>query len=334
MAQSVLGLDIGGANLKAAHVDGYTLHRPFALWKQPERLEAELAAILALAPKVDRLAVTMTGELCDCYATKREGVSAILDAVEAAAGARPVDVWTTDSEFVDPATARDDWLKAAAANWLAAATWAGRLVPDESALLVDCGSTTTDLVPIWEGIPRPFGLTDIDRLRTRELVYTGARRTPLCALLGTDTMAEFFATTLDVYLVLERIAENPADRDTADGRPATRDCAHARLARMLGGDGEITSREETTELARRIATRQAEMLRLAARDAASRLPERPRTLLTAGSGEFLIDAITDPRHGWTDIRPLSLTERFGADVSRCACAHAVAVLASERVNTR
>ena len=62
------------------------------------------------------------------------------------------------------------------------------------------------------------------------------RRTPLCAVLGAGVAAEFFATTLDVNLVQGRIKEDPTDTNTADGRPASRTAAHARLARMLCAD--------------------------------------------------------------------------------------------------
>src|SRR5947208_2344005 len=82
-----------------------------------------------------------------------------------------------------PDVARRQWLRTAAANWLATAVWAGRFAPEGAALLIDAGSTTTDIVPLWNGRPMPLGLTDPDRLRTGELVYTGARRTPVCALL-------------------------------------------------------------------------------------------------------------------------------------------------------
>src|ERR1051325_11715665 len=99
MLASVLALDIGGANLKMAHSAGLAMQRPFALWKQPHRLAAALRDLLAEAPTFDRLAITMTGELCDCYATKREGVCAILDAVEAVVGNRPWHVWTTAGDF-------------------------------------------------------------------------------------------------------------------------------------------------------------------------------------------------------------------------------------------
>src|SRR5437763_5240199 len=94
----VLGLDIGGANLKAAHSGGPARLRPFSLWKQPDRLADELSALIADWPPFEQLAVTMTGELCDCFATRREGVLHILAAVERVAPV-PVAVWHLDGEF-------------------------------------------------------------------------------------------------------------------------------------------------------------------------------------------------------------------------------------------
>jgi len=67
----------------------------------------------------------------------------------------------------------------AAANWLALATYAGRLAPRGPAVLLDVGSTTTDVIPLQDGTPVPRGRTDPERLESKELVYTGVRRTPL-----------------------------------------------------------------------------------------------------------------------------------------------------------
>src|SRR5689334_4768543 len=178
----VLGLDIGGANLKAAHSSGAARSRPFALWKSPAALPGALRQLLRGWPPYDLLAVTMTGELCDCFATKREGVRALLDAVSAA-GAVPARVWLTDGRLVGIGAARSRPLRAAAANWLALATFAGRFAPRGPALLIDVGSTTTDIVPLMDGRPVPRGRTDAQRLRCDELAYTGVIRTPLCALL-------------------------------------------------------------------------------------------------------------------------------------------------------
>src|SRR5207248_1124900 len=99
------------------------------------------------------------------------------------------------------------------------------------------GSTTTDLIPLRGGRPVPVGRTDTERLQTGELVYVGVRRTPLCAVAdalpvhgrSTALAAEIFATTRDVFLTLGDLSEDPDDRETADGRPATRPLARERL---------------------------------------------------------------------------------------------------------
>src|SRR5690349_16364385 len=110
----ILGLDIGGANLKAAH-DGGARLQPFELWKNSAGLADALRDLLRGLPAFDRLAVTMTGELCDCFETRRAGVLAILDAVDAVADGRPVRVWLTDGRLVKLARAREKPLRAAAA---------------------------------------------------------------------------------------------------------------------------------------------------------------------------------------------------------------------------
>src|SRR5262245_36666371 len=148
MSFSALGLDIGGANLKAAHIDGAAYFQPFALWKHPELLADAVREILAKFPLFDLLAVTMTGELCDCFETKRQGVEAILDAVVAAAAKLPIRVWRTDGRLVTPAEAISTPRLTAAANWHALATFAGRFAATGSALLIDIGSTTTDIIPL------------------------------------------------------------------------------------------------------------------------------------------------------------------------------------------
>ena len=109
MTPRILGLDVGGANLKAAAADGRAVSVPFPLWKQPDRLPAVLAELAGRFPEADAFAVTMTGELCDCFENKRQGVNAILDAVEGAGGGAPVRVWATDGRFVDVAAARAEF---------------------------------------------------------------------------------------------------------------------------------------------------------------------------------------------------------------------------------
>jgi probable H4MPT-linked C1 transfer pathway protein len=273
----------------------------------------------------------MTGELCDCFATKREGVHAILDAVEQVAGRRSVRVWQTNGRLVPLAAARAEPLLAAAANWLALATLAGRFAPTGPALLLDVGSTTSDVVPLCDGQPVPWGRTDPERLTCDELIYTGVRRTPLCALLGAHGAAEFFATTLDAYLVLGELPEDAADRDTADGRPATREAAHARLARMLCADCESCTPGETLALAQEVHRLQLDLLRAAVERVTWTLPGLPATVVLAGSGEFLARAAVE-QGPTAPAQLISLAQVLGPAISQAACAYALAVLAMEQAH--
>jgi probable H4MPT-linked C1 transfer pathway protein len=380
---AILGLDVGGANLKAAHcsfpqctparrasegsltparrasegsltparrasegsspgqvprlrVGLVSTHlaesiiarsRRFALWQQPTELPRALSELVRSLPTAERVALTMTGELCDCFASKRQGVLFILDAV--ATLGMPVQVFGIDGRFQELDVARAQPLRAAAANWLALAFLAGPLAPSGPAVLVDIGSTTTDIVPLVDGQPMPQGRTDPERLRYRELVYTGVRRTPLCALLGAESAAELFATTLDAYLVLGRIAEDESERHTADGRPATRACAHARLARMLCADLESSTEDERYQLATQVLDHQVARIETALRAVVGRLPGPPRTVIVAGEGAFLAEEVLARQRAFPPGRVVSLEREWGVEISRAACAYAVALLAAE-----
>ncbi len=328
-----LALDIGGANLKAAHQDGSVRSSPFAVWKHPQELANALSDLATLLPPFEAVALTMTAELCDCFRTKAEGVLHVLDAAITLAGSHPLLVWGTDGRFHQPEQIARMPHLAAASNWLALATWAARLVPEGAGLLIDIGSTTTDLIPLQDGRPVPRGRTDTERLRTGELVYAGMRRTPVCALathlvhLGqpTGVCAELFATTQDVYLVLDALQDDAHDLDTADGRPATREFARDRLARMVGADRDGFSMEDARELA--LSADEVLMSRLLR--AAQGVCGSDGSLdfvVTSGSGEWLATRLARlllPPHG----RWISLSELWNPDASSSACARALVQLA-------
>ena len=318
-----LGLDIGGANLKAATADGHAVSKPFALWKRPDQLGTALRSLLATFDDSDEIAVTMTGELCDCFRTKREGVERILAALESAADGRLIRVWGTDKTFHSVESARRKYLVVAAANWHALATYAARLVPGVNALLIDIGSTTTDVIPICYGLPAARERTDAGRMQSGELVYTGVRRTPICALLPPGCVcAELFATALDVWLLRGEIAENDGAADTADGRPETTQFARERLARMLGSDGELVPPDDLADLLEQCVCWQTQLVRSAIQSKGHATP------ILSGEGEFLARRALSELIGWP--QAISLTEHLGPKVAACAPAYAVAVLATEQ----
>lgn len=326
----VVGLDIGGANLKAADEVGRVLVQSFPMWQRSAELASTLARVIEHFPGCDRIAVTMTGELADCFRTKQEGVQFILGAVGQAAAGQEVLVWQSGGEFVDLATARELTQLVAAANWHAQATWIGRMQPDGSAVLIDIGSTTTDIVPIENGFPMPHGRTDPERLVCGELVYLGVRRTPLMGLLQEVQLAgvtrplarELFSTTLDVFLITGDIPEDPADRVTANGAPATREFAFDRLARQFCGDTQEFSHEVLTEFALLVRAKLLDLLGSCIQRVAGKVAT---TALLSGEGAFLARQSLDGM----SLQVIELEQVLGESGSRAACALALARLAAE-----
>ncbi len=330
-----LALDIGGANLKAADGLGFAVSRPFPLWKTPHALPEAIAQLLAVSPPAEALALTMTGELADCFATKAEGVRAILKSVAAAAKGARIHVFRTDGSFTSPKAAARQPLAAAASNWLALAQFAGRYAPEGVGLVIDIGSTTCDIIPLDHGNPAPWGRTDLERLASGELVYTGVQRSPLCALAShvqwrrrqMPTAHEVFATSWDVYLALEDLPEEPSSTHTADGRPATIEAAHDRLARSICGDRTLIDRTETLAIARFVAETQLRLVAQSAKRVVGRMPDLPRIVVISGQGEFL--ALRVVRRMGFPSEVVSLREELGPEISRAATAHALAVMARE-----
>ena len=340
---SILGLDIGGANIKAADATGRTLTVPFAIWKSPEQLGAQVARICREFPRVTQLAVTMTAELADCYATKSEGVASILDQVESVSQKAPPRIWTTAGKFVDAAEARRQPMLVAAANWHALATWVGQKLIAKSAtrtdqascsLLIDIGTTTTDIIPLAGGVPNSMGQTDLTRLQSGELSYSGVKRTPLCAVAHSvpwrdgycPVAAELFATTLDLYLLLGDIPEDDADCETANGRPATRTAAHDRLARMLCGDRNEVSMDETLSIARFLADVQRQRLAGSLEKVVARFRGTCDSVVVSGSGAFLARRLIKENHRLADAQITSLDELLSPGIAEAACAYALAIL--------
>ncbi|MHC4878952.1 MAG: hydantoinase/oxoprolinase family protein [Planctomycetota bacterium] len=333
----VIGLDIGGANLKAAHSDGPCRSVSFPVWREPNRLAAALNELIADWLPCQGFAVTMTAELADCFDTKAAGVEAVLNAVTELADGLPVAVWHTVGEFVDVDVACEFPLLTAAANWHALASFAGRLAPRDSALLIDIGTTTTDIIPLVDGLPNPAGRTDGDRLLSGELVYTGVRRTPLCAIAHSvphrngysQLAAELFATSLDVYLLTGDIPAAAVDCDTANGRPATIAHAHDRIARMLCCDRTEVSLDEARLIAKFLASVQQQRITGALDRVLATLPEPPAAVIISGSGTFLANRIVTSHPRLSTSAHHRLADVFSPETAASACAFALTRLAAE-----
>jgi (4-(4-[2-(gamma-L-glutamylamino)ethyl]phenoxymethyl)furan-2-yl)methanamine synthase len=327
----VIGLDVGGANIKVATSKGDAQSVPFELWRSPDQLGARLRELAGRYQLPDRLAVTMTGELCDCFRTKRDGVESILRGVKQGwpeLGAAAIKIWSTRGEFLTAEAAMKDVKSVAASNWHAQATTLAKRFSGRS-LMVDTGSTTTDILWLENGKCRATGLTDTDRLASGELVYLGAGRTPLMALgpvvefkgKSHGVMNELFADMRDVWLVMGLRTEEPETLDTWDKRPATRVYAAERVLRMVGADSEQADVFDSAALAHTFAQSHAHRIATGIRRViAGRRPDR---VILSGSGDFAAGFAADRVESLEGIARVRLAESIGAGLSDAACAWAL-----------
>lgn len=344
---TVMGWDIGGANTKAALfryekgciADLKTTLRYFPIWRYHDRLTdllRELRDDLAKGMALDAMGVTMTAELADVFRTKREGVRYILGCLEKAFPRETIYVLDVDAKLRSVEEARREPLMVAAANWAATAWYVGKRFPN--ALLIDVGSTTTDIIPILDGKIAVRGRNDLDRLISGELVYTGALRTNVAAIaqsipvLGSISRvsSEYFAISADVHLVLGNISEADYVCDTPDGRPKTVRFSCERIARVVCADIDMLSKGEILKMARHIYERQLQQVADAIRQVLSRIDgsERLVAVVTGLGGEFIGRAAAE-RAGMRTV--VNLADFLGEEGSVLAPSVAVAVMAAEEL---
>jgi (4-(4-[2-(gamma-L-glutamylamino)ethyl]phenoxymethyl)furan-2-yl)methanamine synthase len=334
----IIGWDIGGAHLKAVRVEdgrvSAAVQAATPLWLGLDSLEAAFDALQAKLGGADRHAITMTGELCDAFPSRREGVadlSAIAGRHLAPGGSS---LYAGRAGFVPLADAPSYAVDIASANWHASATLLSLKLQD--ALLIDIGSTTADLVPIVAGRVAALGYNDAERLASGELVYTGMTRAFVMGLASrapfrgawTPLMNEYFANSADVHRILGALLDGADKMPTADGREKTVEASRARLARMIGREAHEAGPAEWDGLAAWFAEAQiraiadAAWLRLSRCDLAAASP-----VVAAGVGEGVAAEVA--RRLRRSCVGFSSLIDAPAEASHCAPAAAVALLARE-----
>lgn len=336
----IIGWDIGGAHLKAARLGATgvieaVVQLPCPLWQGMEHLYRALETAKAQLGDTPRHAVTMTGEMVDLFPTRSEGVFRLASAMQERLPRARVKFFAAENGFVDANHAAASPMQVASANWLASAALVAART--DRALFADIGSTTVDLVPVRDGKVGAEGRDDAERLVSGELVYTGVVRTPVMAMAErvpfagqwVPLMAEYFATSADVYRLTEELPECADQHPTADGTEKTIEASARRLARMIGRDSVSAPHSAWRELALWLS--EAQLRKVA--DACDRLfslgvlPEKA-PMVGAGVGRFLAARIAAAR-GRPFIPFASLVEsppELVDAVSNCAPAVAVAFL--------
>jgi len=331
----IVGMDVGGANTKVATSDGFvdTIYAP--LWKKEVILSdvlSEAKQKFEIGERIEAVGVVMTGELCDCFETKREGVLYIKKAVS--------DTFT-DAKFFNRGCAfkngsdvDKDPLSFASTNWLASAKFISEQYGD--AIFVDVGSTTTDVIPIVRGEIKAER-TDLERLKSGELIYSGILRTNVATVLKKveigdneecSISSELFAITADAYLVLGYITADDYSCESPDsyafaGREKeekSRISAMRRLSRVVCSDLEEIGEDSAVGIAEQV--KKAQVARLAA--SMVRLKEKYglEMVVSAGIGDFIVKEAADS----LNTQFLSLSYIYGKKISAAFPAYSVARL--------
>ena len=322
--ERVVGVDIGGANVKFASTDGRRWSEPLPMWRTPGALPEVLRRnLLGPGPSggdavPDRLLVTMTGELVDAFATRWGGVESITASVDSL-GMSEVWYYTVDGNFIRPAEVRRDPIRVAAANFHATAAayadWLAGHGAISTAVIVDIGSTTTDITAVSARRVETDARCDAERLARGQLVYVGRRRTPIASIVDdlvmpagstkllastTETVAvpvmrEWFATIDDAALLLGIAPESVDDCDTANGRPRTVVDAATRMLRMVGTDLDDHRVRDAVAMAGGVMTAARRWIRAGI----DRQPPGPVIFLNQGSIDDAAHWIdVDDRHVW------------------------------------
>ena len=327
----VIGWDIGGAHVKACLLrDGRVVdvaQWACPLWQGFEHLERVLHLAIARWPQVASFeqvahAVTMTGEMTDLFEHREDGVQRIAAALAGTlAPTRPeaLHFFAGEARWCSSAEVGAHWAQIASANWLATASHAAQCMAE--GVLIDIGSTTTDLIAFRAGRVLGSARSDAQRLASGELVYHGVVRTPLCALgprIGwqgreLNVMNEFFATTADVYRLTGELDPSHDLHPSADNAPKDLPGTRRRLARMIGLDARDAAPDDWLAFAHTWRAKQVDELAGQLRRVidAHGLDDGA-VALGAGCGDFLVSDVLARAEA-----PQS-RQRYGRDVARIA----------------
>jgi len=272
----ILGLDIGGANIKAALIkNGTCINQSVKYYPMWTNNTDDLPKILTqIKDEIcgtdipEAIAVTMTAELSDAFYTKRAGILEICMALRKVVNddVSKLHFINIYGHFIAFNDVLENPLQIAAANWVATSKFVSGFY--KNCILIDTGSTTTDIIPILNGIPQCYGKHDPDRLLSGELVYTGILRTEIPAITHNvpykgnmcRISSEKFALSADIHLILGHITQKDYMIDTADGRDKDEEYCLARIARINCADIEMLNKSEIIAIANYIYLKQVQQV--------------------------------------------------------------------------
>jgi len=268
----IMGLDIGGANTDCCiyniNDDKCELIKTnkeyLPMWNNKEELESCLERFKKYE-KLDVVIVTTTAELSDGYKSKEEGIHDITKKVMNVFNEEDI-FFVTFNGLKDYEYVKENPLDMAAANWIATSHLIANIKKD--CIFMDMGTTTTDIIPIKDSHEIAEGHSDLERLCSGELVYSGMLRTNIATIVNqipvkntfASVSSELFTITADLYRILNDITEEEYICDTPDNKAKDILSCKRRLSRLVCAQLDDFDDKEILEIAKYVKNEQVEQI--------------------------------------------------------------------------
>ena len=172
-------------------------------------------------------------------------------------------------------------------NWHATASFISNFFPN--CILVDIGSSTTDIIPIKNKEIISKGVNDYQRLKSNELIYLGVLRTPIQAVEKKKNLInENFANLSDVYRVLNKIPSTVDLLPTLDNKTKNKHDSARRIARIFGKDYKKNHFLKWKKTAYQIEGKHLKILKNVIEKIEKKNFLKKVPVIGAGIGEFLL----------------------------------------------
>ena len=159
----IIGWDIGGAHIKVSKINfgkqkTTTMQLYCPIWMNINNLNNSILKIKKKLGSCDYHAITMTAELSDIFENRNKGTKKVINTLCKILPEKKTFFYSNKKHFFKKKEAMEKTNNINSMNWHATANFISNFYPN--CILVDVGSSTTDIIPIKKS--KPF---------TRETAY-------------------------------------------------------------------------------------------------------------------------------------------------------------------
>ena len=290
----ITGWDIGGAHIKVAKINfeknkiiTKQIYSP--VWKNINNLYKSIKKVNQKIGHCNYHSITMTAELSDIFLNRKKGTAHIVNLCSKIFGKKKI-YFYNKKKFLKKKEALNYSKSLSSLNWHASANLISNYL--SNCILVDIGSTTTDIITIKNNKVNTKGKSDCQRLKSKELLYIGVLRTPLFAIERKKNLIfENFSDLSDIYRILKKIPKKFDTTPTNDNKGKDKHSSARRVARVFGDDYKKKKFSKWKNFSIKIKKKQEKILKENINNIKKKNFSKNVPVIGAGIGEFLLKKI-------------------------------------------